>query len=74
MDSSNLRLLRRIIPSDPEGKVHLLMSFTGAPRDVAYPWYTGDFEEAFQDILAGCEAMLGKFRWRSMPPFQVFED
>jgi protein-tyrosine phosphatase len=59
MDSSNLRLLRRIIPSDPEGKVHLLMSYTGAPRDVADPWYTGDFEEAFQDILAGCEAMLG---------------
>ena len=58
MDASNLRLIRRIIPDDPEGKIHLLMSYTGVGRDVADPWYTGDFEEAFQDILAGCEAML----------------
>ena len=59
MDASNLRLIRRIIPEDPEGKIHLLMSYTGVGRDVADPWYTGDFEEAFQDILEGCEAMLG---------------
>ena len=59
MDASNLRLIRRIIPSDPEGKIHLLMSYTGVGRDVADPWYTGDFEETFQDILEGCEAMLG---------------
>ena len=58
MDASNLRLIRRIIPSDPEGKIHLLMSYTGHGRDVADPWYTGDFEEAFQDILEGCEAIL----------------
>ena len=58
MDSSNLRLIRRIIPADPEGKIHLLMSYTGVGRDVADPWYTGDFEEAFQDILEGCEAIL----------------
>ena len=58
MDHSNLRLIRRIISDDPKGKIHLMMSYTGAPRDVADPWYTGDFEEAFQDILAGCEAML----------------
>lgn len=58
MDASNLRLIRRIIPCDPEGKIHLLMSYTGTGRDVADPWYTGDFEEAFQDILEGCEAML----------------
>ena len=58
MDASNLRRIRRIIPDDPEGKIHLLMSYTGIGRDVADPWYTGDFEEAFQDILEGCEAML----------------
>ena len=58
MDASNMRLIRRIIPADPEGKIHLLMSYTGRSRDVADPWYTGDFEEAFQDILEGCEAML----------------
>lgn len=60
MDSSNLWLIRRIIPSDPEGKIHLLMSYTGYSRDVADPWYTGDFETTFQDILEGCEAMLAK--------------
>lgn len=60
MDSSNLRWINRIIPEDPEGKIHLLMSYTGFGRDVADPWYTGDFEEAFQDILEGCEAMLEK--------------
>ena len=58
MDASNLRWIRRIIPDDPAGKIHLMMSYTGVGRDVADPWYTGDFEEAFQDILAGCEAML----------------
>ena len=59
MDVSNLRLIRRIIPEDPEGKIHLMMSYTGVGRDVADPWYTGDFEQSFQDILEGCEAMLG---------------
>ena len=58
MDSSNLRWLSRIIPEDTQKKVRLLMSYTGRKRDVADPWYTGDFETAFQDILEGCEAML----------------
>ena len=58
MDAWNLRLIKRIIPDDPEGKIHLLMSYTGVGRDVADPWYTDDFETAFQDILEGCEAML----------------
>ena len=58
MDAPNLRLIRRIIPADPEGKICLMMSFTGMRRDVADPWYTGDFETTFQDILEGCEAML----------------
>ena len=58
MDSSNLRLLRRIIPDDPKQKVKLLMSYTGQGRDVADPWYTGDFETTFQDIMKGCEAIL----------------
>jgi len=58
MDGSNLRWLRRIIGDDPQGKVHLMMSYTGHSRDVADPWYTGDFERTFQDILEACEAML----------------
>lgn len=59
MDSSNLRWIRRIIPEDPQGKIHLMMSYAGKGRDVADPWYTGDFETTFQEILEGCEAMLG---------------
>ena len=58
MDASNLRWIRRIIPEDPGGKIRLMMSYTGHSRDVADPWYTGDFEETFQDLLEGCEAML----------------
>ena len=58
MDSSNLRRIRRIIPDDPEGKIHLMMSYAGSGRDVADPWYTGDFETSFQDILNACQAML----------------
>ena len=62
MDASNLRWIRRIIPQDPKGKIHLMMSYAGIGRDVADPWYTGDFEAAFQDILEGCEAMLAGVR------------
>lgn len=58
MDASNLRLIRRIIPDDPDGKIRLLMSFAGIHRDVADPWYTGDFETTYEDVITGCEAML----------------
>ena len=58
MDSNNRRNLRRIIPDDPDGKVHMLMDFTDRPRDVADPWYTGDFERTWQDISEGCAALL----------------
>ena len=60
MDSSNLRRIRRIIPDDPEGKIHLMMSYTGSGRDVADPWYTGDFETTFHDILNACQAVLSQ--------------
>lgn len=58
MDASNLRLIKRFIPDDPDRKIRLMMSYTGKSRDVADPWYTGDFETTFQDLLEGCEAML----------------
>ena len=58
MDRSNLRLLRRIIPDDPDGKISLMMQWAGVSRDVADPWYTGDFEQTFQDLLTACSAML----------------
>ncbi len=58
MDSNNLRNIMRIFGSDPAGKVHKLLDYTGFGGDVADPWYTGDFGAAYSDILKGCEKLL----------------
>ena len=59
MDRENLYDMRRICGGDPDGKLHLLMEYAGRPgAEVADPWYTGDFEAAWQDILAGCRGLL----------------
>ncbi len=60
MDHNNLRNLRRFVGEDPKGKVSLLLSHTGRPGDVADPWYTGDFEATWRDVLAGCQALLAE--------------
>ena len=60
-DRSNLRWLARIIGDDVAGKVSLMMSWAGEERDVADPWYTGDFEAAYRDIDRACRAMLHAF-------------
>ena len=61
MDENNLRNLRRLLGDDTEGKISLLMSHAGKRRDVADPWYTGDFETTYRDITEGCEAFLKRF-------------
>ena len=58
MDRANLQNMRRICGGDPDGKIHLLLDYTGHPRDVADPWYTGNFDETYDDVLEGCEAFL----------------
>ena len=58
MDEENLHSIRRISDGDPDGKVFLLMDFAGQHRSVADPWYTRDFETAYNDILIGCQALL----------------
>ncbi len=58
MDRNNLRNLRRFCGTDPEGKVSLLMDHTARPGEVADPWYTGDFEATWKDVLEGCQALL----------------
>ena len=58
MDSANLRNMHRICGGDPEGKISLLMDWTDRPGDVADPWYTGDFEATWRDVLEGCEGVL----------------
>lgn len=62
MDSYNIRNMERICGGDPEGKIHLLMDFTPEAHDVADPWYTGDFEATWQDVLQGCQCLLRKLR------------
>ena len=58
MDSSNERLLSRITSGRNPEKTHRLLEWTGENRDVADPWYTGNFEKAYSDILAGCSALM----------------
>ena len=58
MDSANLRNMRRICGGDEAGKLHLLLDYTGQRRDIADPWYTGNFFVTFQDVMAGCRALL----------------
>ena len=58
MDRMNLSNMARICGGDFSGKLHLLMDYTDRPGDVADPWYTGDFEATWQDVLAGCQGLL----------------
>lgn len=58
MDRTNLNAMRRIAQGDPEGKLRLLLSFAGEMREVADPWYTGDFETTYRDVTKGCAALL----------------
>lgn len=58
MDSANIRNMNHIFGGDPEGKIYKMLSFAGIDRDVADPWYTGNFEETYRDIIIGCQAML----------------
>lgn len=58
MDQYNAKNIKRIIPDDPEHKIHLLLDFAEARGDIADPWYTGDFEITYQDVLRGCEGLL----------------
>ena len=58
MDTANIRNMNAIAGGDPNGKIYKLLSFAGEGRDVADPWYTGDFEATYSDVLAGCEGFL----------------
>lgn len=56
MDRSNLRWLSRIVGNITG--VHLMMEYAGEMRDVADPWYTGDFETTYNDVVEGCKGLL----------------
>ena len=58
MDSWNYKNMLRIVGEDWEQKISLLLDYTDHPRDVADPWYTGDFDKTYEDVVAGCEGLL----------------
>ena len=62
MDSAHLRRMERLCVGDPQGKMSRLLDHTAYPGDVADPWYTGDFSRTWQDVEAGCRALLEKLR------------
>ena len=62
MDSWNMRNMKRMLPEDKENKVHLLLDFSDEPRDIADPWYTGNFDATYNDVVEGCEALLKKIQ------------
>ena len=62
MDSNNIRNLMRIIGGDPDGKVHMLLDFTKRRgKSIADPWYTGNFDETYDDVVMGCVGLLTYF-------------
>lgn len=62
METRNVQNMIQIAGGDPEHRIFRLLDLTPHPRDIADPWYTGDFQEAYADILEGCEALLRKWK------------
>lgn len=58
MDEWNMRNLNRMLKGDPNGKLYKLLGFAGSGRDIADPWYTGNFDETYEDAIEGCDAFL----------------
>ncbi len=64
MDTANIRNMTRISGGDPEGKIHLLLDFAGGGA-IADPWYTGDFNATYRDVLSGCKGLLEHIQKKS---------
>lgn len=62
MDQWNMKNMHRFWGGDPDKKLYKLLSFAGNDRDVADPWYTGDFDQTYIDVLAGCEGLLAHLK------------
>ena len=58
MDTWNMKNLNRMLKGDPDGKVYKLLTFANSGRDIADPWYTGNFDETYDDVMKGCEGFL----------------
>ena len=58
MDGANMRNMERIVHGDPKHKLYLLLDFTSRPGAIADPWYTGNFDATFTDVMEGCSGLL----------------
>ncbi len=58
MDSENITDIKRIVGPDEQNKIKRLLDYTKNPRNIRDPWYTGNFEETYDDVVKGCEAFL----------------
>ena len=58
MDYNNMKNAKRIIGNDTEQKLHMLMDYTEKGGTVSDPWYTRDFDRAYNDILEGCQGLF----------------
>lgn len=60
MDRENISDMLRLFGGDPDKKIHMLLEFAGLKREVADPWYTGNFDETYEDVLMGCKGLMEK--------------
>lgn len=58
MDRENISDMLRLFGGDPDKKIHMLLEFAGLKREVADPWYTGNFDETYEDVLTGCKGLM----------------
>lgn len=58
MDGANVRNTLRIVGTDKKGKIHKLLEYAGEGGDIADPWYTGNFNDTYEDVLKGCTGLL----------------
>lgn len=58
MEQYNIRNLKKIIPDDPDNKIRLLLDYSDTSRDISDPWYSGDFDRAYDDIKEGCQRLI----------------
>lgn len=66
MEQVNIRNMLRILGGDPDGKVHLLLEYAGENRGIADPWYSGDFEATYRDVVLGCKGLLSHLKTKEM--------
>jgi protein-tyrosine phosphatase len=64
MDAYNMADLKRLVYPDDRTKLVKMLELAGQSRDVADPWYTGNFEDTYRDVLAGCRSLIGEIKAR----------